>query len=118
MLAIKSVIADTEQIPILVFDEIDTGISGRIAGRVGLAMKELSKTHQIIAITHLAQIAVQGDNIISVIKKEDGERTEITARNEDEETKIKEIAKLISANEVTDISIKNIHELMQMNFQE
>jgi DNA repair protein RecN (Recombination protein N) len=118
MLAIKSVIADTEQIPILVFDEIDTGISGRIAGRVGLAMKELSKTHQIIAITHLAQIAVQGDNIISVIKKEDGERTEITARNENEETKIKEIAKLISANEVTDISIKNIHELMKMNFQD
>lgn len=118
MLAIKTVIADSTNIPLLVFDEIDTGISGRIAGKVGQSMKELSRKHQIIAITHLAQIAVQGSNVISVLKNEIGEKTEITAREETDATKINEIAKLISADNVTETSIKNVHELLKMKYQE
>ena len=118
MLAIKSVIAETEKIPLLVFDEIDTGISGRIAGKVGQAMKDLSDKHQVIAITHLAQIAVQGSNVISVIKSDNGVRTVITAREETDSTKIREIAKLISSDNVTESSIRNVYELMNKNYQD
>ena len=61
MLAIKSVLASTDEVPVLVFDEIDTGISGKAAKAVGEKLKAISKTHQVICITHLAPIAAKGD---------------------------------------------------------
>ena len=70
MLAIKSVMAKSEKLPLLVFDEIDTGISGRIAQKVGKVLRELSSTHQIIAITHLPQIAAFANHNYSVHQRD------------------------------------------------
>ena len=74
MLAIKSVLANSEKLPLLIFDEIDTGVSGRIAQKVGQVLSELSKTHQIISITHLPQIAAFAKHHYSVEKETKGER--------------------------------------------
>lgn len=111
MLAIKSIIANSDQMPILVFDEIDSGISGRIARKVGLAMKKLADKHQIIAITHLPQIAALADQHISVIKIVSEEQTFINAKVLQEQDKIIETAKLISGDQLTEHSIKTAKEL-------
>ena len=116
MISVKTLIAKRYKIPIFVFDEIDTGISGRIAQKVGSAIKELSQNHQIIAITHLAQIAAFGDRIISVQKNENFNKTTVTINEENDETKIIEIAKLISGENVSNASLKTVNELL--NYQQ
>jgi DNA repair protein RecN (Recombination protein N) len=113
MLAIKTLIADKYLIPLLVFDEIDTGISGRVAQKVGYAIKELSKSRQIIAITHLAQIAAMGDKIITVNKNEKNNRATVTVNVENEESKIIEIAKLISGENISESSLNAVNELLE-----
>lgn len=112
MLAIKASLTGRDNIPVLVFDEIDTGISGRIAGKVGKLIKELSKTHQIISITHLPQIASQSDNHLSVNKTEKNGETIANIKTLNEEEKILEIAKLLSGEKVTQISIQSAKELI------
>lgn len=112
MLAIKSISADTFSIPILIFDEIDTGISGKVAQKVGMTLKELAEEHQIIAITHLAQIAALSDKVFSVSKNEMETNTIISARAEDDESKLVEIAKLISGKDITESSLKTVSELL------
>ncbi len=112
MLAIKASLTGKDNIPILVFDEIDTGISGRIAGKVGKLIKELSKTHQIISITHLPQIASFSDNHLNVSKTEKNGETIANIKNLNEEEKTLEIAKLLSGEKVTEISIKGAKELI------
>jgi len=96
MLAIKAVISEKDKIGILVFDEIDAGISGRIAQKVGKVLKTLSKTHQIICITHLPQIAAMSDKHFHVSKKEDKKETLAAIKDLNEEEKLLEVAKLIS----------------------
>ncbi len=112
MLAIKALIANRYLIPTLIFDEIDTGISGRVAQMVGLAIKELAASHQIIAITHLAQIAAMGDKIITVNKYETKTKTTVTVREESNETKNIEIAKLISGENISQSSLDAVKELL------
>lgn len=114
MLSIKSVVAESDSLPILVFDEIDTGISGRIARKTGLAMQKLARNHQIIAITHLPQIAALGDNNISVSKKESSGRSEINAGILSMEMKLNEVAKLISGDQVTETALKSAQELTRI----
>ena len=112
MLAIKAVMSEKDNIGILVFDEIDAGISGRIALKAGKVLKALSKTHQIICITHLPQIAAMSDRHFHVSKKE--YKNEVLAGIKDltEEEKILEVAKLISGEKVTDASTKSALELI------
>jgi len=112
MLAIKSIMAENDTIPILVFDEIDTGISGRIAQKVGLVMKDLAKFHQIIAITHLPQIAALGEQVLLVRKFEDNIRTWIESTLLTENEKINEIAKMISGELVSDAAIESAKVLI------
>jgi DNA repair protein RecN (Recombination protein N) len=112
MLAIKTLIADRYAIPLLIFDEIDTGISGRVAQQVGYAIKGLSRSHQIVAITHLAQIAAMGDKIITVNKNESHGRTTVSVSEENDETKKIEIAKLISGENVSESSLETVNELL------
>ena len=113
MLALKSVLAKTEALPVLIFDEIDTGISGRIAQKVGESLAELSKSHQIIAITHLPQIAGNANHHYAVNKKLAGERvvSSIVRLNKDE--RVKEIAKLMSGEKITEASIEGAKEMMK-----
>lgn len=112
MLALKTILAKSDRLPILIFDEIDTGISGRIAHRVGRALEELSAYHQVIAITHNAQIAARAQTHIVVKKTTVGERTTVTARPITGHERIEELAGLIAGEEVTDGSRATARELL------
>ena len=114
MLAVKSVLAGADKVDILVFDEIDTGISGRIAQKVGRVMKGLSGYRQVIAITHLAQIAALADEHLLVEKETEGNSTITRIRPLDKNEKVIEVAKLLSGEKVTDASIKSAKELMSV----
>lgn len=114
MLALKTILAQNDKLPLLIFDEIDTGVSGRIAQKVGNALKELSAYHQIIAITHLPQIAALSNQHFAVEKKSIGTRVVSSIRPLDDEEKVNEVAKLISGEDVTDASIESAKELMSV----
>ena len=113
MLAIKTVLADVDDVPILVFDEIDTGISGIAANSVGNKMKKISEKHQVICITHLATIAAKGDFNYYISKNVKNEKTKTTIKLLNEEEIIKEIARISSGN-ITEISIKHARELRKI----
>lgn len=112
MLAIKSVLSDSDEIEILVFDEIDAGISGKTADKVGKVLKKLSKSHQIISITHLPQIASQSDSHYYVSKKDLNKETIAEIKQLSGEEKVLEIAKLLSGDKVTDSGITSAKELI------
>lgn len=112
MLAVKTVLADADDIDVLIFDEIDTGISGRIAQKVGKVLKKLSEYHQVISITHLAQIAALGDEHFLVEKEVDKDKTLTRIRKLDKNEKVIEVAKLLSGEKVTDASIRSARELI------
>jgi len=117
MLSIKAALSGRDNIPILVFDEIDAGISGRIAGKVGKLLKDLSKSHQIISITHLPQIAAKSETHLYVSKTEskDKSKTETVAEIKvlSDEEKITEVAKMLSGENVTKASIQSAKELIK-----
>jgi DNA repair protein RecN (Recombination protein N) len=113
MLAVKTVLAEADKVDILVFDEIDTGISGRIAQKVGRVMKNLSAFRQVIAITHLAQIAALADEHLLVEKETEGESTAAKIRPLNKSEKVIEVAKLLSGEKVTDASIKSAKDLIE-----
>ncbi|NTV60935.1 MAG: DNA repair protein RecN [Chlorobiaceae bacterium] len=113
MLAMKNALAASARLPILIFDEIDTGISGRIADAVGKCLRNLSKLHQIIAITHLPQIAAMGDLHLSVWKSVKDERTETEVTVLDRESRLQAIAGLISGRNITPASITLARELLE-----
>ena len=113
MLALKSSLAQVDRIPVLIFDEIDLGISGRIAQAVGLALKRLSKTHQIICITHLPQIASMGDHhfVVEKISGQDSTRTQISKLPD--EKRAFEIAKLLGGESVSETHVQAARELIE-----
>ncbi|MCB0747228.1 MAG: DNA repair protein RecN [Ignavibacteriae bacterium] len=115
MLAIKSVLANSEKLPLLIFDEIDTGVSGRIAQKVGQVLSELSKTHQIISITHLPQIAAFAKHHYSVEKETKGERVISKIISLDNDKRVTEIAKLLSGEKVTQSNLAAAKELIEIN---
>ena len=110
MLAIKSVLADVDKIPVIIFDEIDTGISGVAANATGEKLKNIAKSHQVICVTHLASIAAKGDYNYFVCKEVENEKTKTKIKQLTEEEILKEIAR-ISSGTVTDISINHAKEL-------
>lgn len=112
MLALKSILAKSERLPVLIFDEIDVGVSGRIAQAVGKSLKSLSQFHQVIAITHLPQIAGFADAHYVVEKSEKKDRTSTILRKLDVEERIEEVAKLMSGTEVTEAGLEGARELM------
>ncbi len=113
MLSLKSILAKSDRLPMMVFDEIDVGVSGRIAQKVGRALKNLSEFHQIISITHLPQIAGLSDSHYVVEKTVKAGKSFSTIRKLKTEEKVLEIAKLISGEEVTDTSLQTAKELME-----
>ena len=110
MLAIKKVLADTDNMPILIFDEIDTGISGKAANSVANKLKAISKKHQIICISHLPNIAANADYNYFISKDVNGDRTKTKIKQLEEEEIIKEIAR-ISSGEINEITLKYAYEL-------
>ena len=110
MLAIKTVLSNCDKIPVLVFDEIDTGISGKAANAVAENMREISKKHQILCISHLPNIAAMADYNYFISKKVNNERTSTNIRLLEEAEVINEIAR-ISSGEINDATIKYAYEL-------
>ncbi len=113
MLAMKSALAESTKLPILIFDEIDTGISGRVAEAVGKSLRKLSRRHQIIAITHLPQIAAMGDLHLSVKKSVQQERTVTEVNPLDDESRLQAIASLISGQQISASSLTLAAELVE-----
>ncbi|HQH56237.1 MAG TPA: DNA repair protein RecN [Candidatus Marinimicrobia bacterium] len=113
MLAIKTILAGRDHIPVLIFDEIDTGISGKIARKVGEELHELAKVHQVICITHLPQIAGLADEHFSVEKVTTNSRSQTQIRKLLPEERVAEIAKLIGGRSVSEITLKQARELME-----
>lgn len=110
MLAIKSIISEFDQIPVIVFDEIDTGISGLAASKVGEKMKSISKTHQVICITHLAPIAAKGDHNYFISKNAENNKTKTSVKELSEPEIIREIAR-ISSGTVSNAALEHAKEL-------
>lgn len=112
MLAMKCVFVDKDAIPTLIFDEIDTGISGTVAKRVGEKMFEVSSKHQVLCITHLPQIAALSDCHYFVSKRVEDGKTFTEIKTLDKYEKIKEIAKMTSGDEVSDVTLENASEMV------
>lgn len=115
MLALKTVIADKDDIPTLIFDEIDTGVSGRAAQKIGIKLQEISSCRQILCVTHLSQIAVMSDNQLLIEKKTIGDRTETSVTTLDMEGRIKEAARIMSGENPSELMLKNAEELLIKN---
>ena len=113
MLAIKSVISEAEDTPTLIFDEIDVGISGITAQKVGEMMHHLAKSRQIISITHLPQIAAQADSAYVIEKNVVGEKTITNIRGLDEEGRVMELARLLGGANVTDTVLASAREMLR-----
>ncbi|MFA6455250.1 MAG: DNA repair protein RecN, partial [Bacteroidota bacterium] len=112
MLALKGALASSDKTPLLIFDEIDTGVSGRIGQSVGMSLKKLSLHHQVIAITHLPQIAGLAETHFAVEKTETNKKTSTRLRKLATDERIREVAKLMSGSEVTEAGLKSARELM------
>ncbi|MFA6596469.1 MAG: DNA repair protein RecN [Ignavibacteriaceae bacterium] len=112
MLALKTILAKNDKLPLLVFDEIDTGISGRISQKVGQALKNLAAFHQIISITHQPQIAALAGTHFSVEKKNVEERVVSSIKKLVGAERIREVAKLLSGEVVSETSLQTAKELM------
>ncbi|MEA3432428.1 MAG: DNA repair protein RecN [candidate division WOR-3 bacterium] len=113
MLALKKVLAEVDRIPTLIFDEIDIGVSGRIADAVGDKLKELSERHQVVCITHLPQIAAKAEIHIRVNKVLEGGKTNVTIEKLTGKDREEEIAKLIAGREVTESARKHARALLK-----
>lgn len=114
MLALKCVFVDKDKIPTLIFDEIDTGISGAIGKRVGEKMYQVSIKHQVLCITHLPQIAALSDNHYFVSKKVENGKTFTQIKMLNEEDKVCEIAKMIGGDNLSDVAIDNSREMVKL----
>jgi DNA repair protein RecN (Recombination protein N) len=113
MLSVKSLISQKNLLPTILFDEIDIGVSGEIAGKVGSILRKMSKNMQVIAITHLPQIAGMGEMHYLVYKVIDGEKTKTRMKKLSREERINEIAKILSSDIVTASATKTASELLK-----
>ena len=112
MLAIKSILADVDQIPLLIFDEIDSGISGVASQKVGEKLFKLSQNHQVLCVTHHAQIAAMANRHFFISKFEENGRTFTKAEQLESEPRVAEIVRLLSGTHVSESSIKHAKELL------
>ena len=114
MLAIKTVLADSDDIPTLIFHEIDTGISGRTAQKVSEKLMLIARSHQIICITHLPQIAAMADSHFEIAKSASQGRTITTIRLLDRQASVEELARLLGGARITEAVLKNAGEMKEL----
>ena len=107
MLALKSVIADKDSIPTMIFDEIDTGVSGKAAQKIGIKLREIGQVRQVICVTHLSQIAVMADNHLLIEKQIVGNRTETHVMQLDMDGRVAEIARIMGGEDPSDLMLDN-----------
>lgn len=113
MLALKTVIADKDDIPTLIFDEIDTGVSGRAAQKIGIKLKNISRIRQVICVTHLTQLAVFGDNHLLIEKNVSDGHTYTTVKQLDFEGRKQEIARIMVGDNISDLMLENAEQLLR-----
>ncbi|MCU7614668.1 DNA repair protein RecN [Chryseobacterium sp. GMJ5] len=112
MLAVKKIIAESDELPTLILDEIDTGVSGKVAEEIGNLMREMSKDMQLIVISHLAQVAAKGNHNYKVIKHDVNGKTQSTIITLSDEDKLNEIAQLLSGSKITEAAMAQAKELI------
>lgn len=112
MLALKSVFADVDRVPVLVFDEVDAGVGGQTAESVGERLRRLSERHQVICITHLPQIASRAVFHLLITKEDEGDGVAVTVRGLDRDERVSEIARMLSGS-VTGPSLRHAEELLR-----
>jgi DNA repair protein RecN (Recombination protein N) len=115
MLSIKSIMAQAISLPTMIFDEIDTGISGNVASKTGDILKQMSKNHQMICITHLPQIAAKGQKHFYIYKKVENNTTYTRMKELDETERIQELASMLGGETISEASIANARELLVSN---
>ena len=113
MLALKNVIAEKDSIGTLIFDEIDTGVSGRAAHKIGIKLKQISRLRQVLCVTHLAQMAVMADNHLLIEKNIQGDRTVTTVRTLDHEQRKYEIARIMGGENITELMLENAEQYLK-----
>lgn len=113
MLALKNVIAEKDSIGTLIFDEIDTGVSGRAAQKIGIKLKQISRLRQVLCVTHLAQMAVMSDNHLLIEKNIQGDRTVTTVRTLDHEQRKYEIARIMGGENITELMLENAEQYIK-----
>jgi len=112
MLAVKKIIAESDELPTLILDEIDTGVSGKVAEEIGNLMREMSADMQLIVISHLAQVAAKGNNNYKVVKQDVAGKTQSTIIPLNDKEKLNEIAQLLSGSKITEAALAQAKELM------
>lgn len=112
MLCIKALVSHHSNLPTIIFDEIDTGVSGDIAGKIAKVMKQMSRRMQVISITHLPQIAASGDHHYKVYKFDREGKTQSDVRPIEGEERVNELAKMLSGENITDAALANANDLL------
>ena len=112
MLAIKRVLAEYKQMPTILFDEIDTGVSGEVANQMGITLEKIASQRQVISITHLPQIAAKGKSHFYVYKEDEGERSISQMKRLTYEERVEEIAKMLSGLKLSEAARINAKELL------
>lgn len=117
MLSIKNTLAEKDKIPTLVFDEVDTGVSGSAAQKIGLKLKQASKNRQVLCVTHLAQIAALADEHFKISKRAIDGRSFAEVEQLDEEGRIEEVARIMSAGSITNLTMQTAQEMVEKGKQ-
>lgn len=115
MLALKNVIADKDSIQTLIFDEIDTGVSGKAAHKIGLKLKQISKIRQVICVTHLSQIAVMADNHLLIEKNVVDNRTITTVKQLAFDERKYEIARIMGGDDISELMLENAEQILKLH---
>ncbi|HHY21000.1 MAG TPA: DNA repair protein RecN, partial [Bacilli bacterium] len=113
MLALKSIFSDQQGVTSIIFDEVDTGVSGRVAQAIAEKIKKVSFNSQVLCITHLPQVAAMADHHLFIAKNQQDDRTQTTVSLLTEKEKTTEIARMISGVEITPMSLKHANELLE-----
>jgi DNA repair protein RecN (Recombination protein N) len=113
MLCLKSVLASSSGLPAIIFDEIDSGVSGEVASMVGDILSEMGRSMQVINITHLPQVASRGNLHYHVYKEESDHSTITRVRLLNDDERVTEVARLLSGSTITDAAIRNARELLE-----
>ena len=117
MLALKTVLVDADEIATFIFDEIDTGVSGKTARKVGEKMSLLGKKRQILCITHQAQVAAQSDQHL-LVKKQQTDPASSTILSLQEDARIDELARMTGGVEISETTLQHARQLRQLKFQQ
>lgn len=113
MLAIKNTMADKDDIPTLIFDEIDTGVSGRAAQKIGLKLRQVSQNRQVLCVTHSAQVAALADTHFLIAKTVEGNRTFTKVASLDFEGRKQELARIMGTDHITDLMLQNAEQMLK-----